>query len=79
MLEIETSDPAMRDWIPPAAGRTSRGRRAASRRAAAAGPASGSPGVVILGVGGYLPPRIVDQRRAGRATSPTSPTNTSTR
>ena len=57
MLEIETADPAMKDWIPPAAAaaqaapwprpETRRGRQRPAR------------GAVILGLGGYLPERVV--------------------
>ncbi len=58
VLEIETSDAAMRDWIPPAACRDD-----AAAPAAATGPAAarrdGGEGVVIQGVGGYLPSRVV--------------------
>jgi len=58
VLEIETSDPAMRDWIPPAASRPDSG---ACPAAVTASPASRGEdeGCVILGVGGYLPPRVV--------------------
>jgi len=58
VMEIETSDPAMREWIPPAAGRdeatapSAAAGVAASRRCAA-------EDVVIKGVGGYLPSRVV--------------------
>jgi 3-oxoacyl-[acyl-carrier-protein] synthase III len=57
VLEIETSDLAMRDWIPPAAGRDEPCVPLAS-----AGPAEvrlKPEGVVIQGVGGYLPSRVV--------------------
>jgi len=56
ILEIETSDPAMRDWIPPAASGEEFPLPAASRVSPAA---SAGEGVVILGVGGYLPDRVV--------------------
>ncbi len=57
VMEIETSDPAMRDWIPPAASRPE------SAVVPAVAPALLAPreeqGTVLLGVGGYLPPRVV--------------------
>ena len=63
VLEIETSDPAMRDWIPPAAGRDSQAAHAGRRNVALRRPrrrrASAAKGVVINGVGGYLPSRVV--------------------
>ncbi len=55
-MEIETSDPAMRDWIPPAA---SRPEPPPAPTAAFDAPGPSSEGIVILGVGGYLPPRVV--------------------
>ena len=58
IMEIETADPAMRDWIPPAA--------AADRPAARIDPAPAAPNtnhsgqpIVFLGFGGYLPDRVV--------------------
>ena len=58
ILEIETADPAMRDWIPPAA--------AGERPAARVEPAADAPvmdrwgaPIVFLGFGGYLPDRVV--------------------
>jgi 3-oxoacyl-[acyl-carrier-protein] synthase-3 len=57
VMEIETTDPAMHDWIPPAP--------ALERPAAAlqAAPAEAAPEkrqtVTILGLGGYLPERVV--------------------
>jgi 3-oxoacyl-[acyl-carrier-protein] synthase-3 len=57
VLEIETSDPAMKDWIPPAVG----GAEAlVSHSKPNDSPAKDEQqGVVILGVGGYLPHRVV--------------------
>ncbi len=59
ILEIETDDPAMRDWIPPAAA-------AGDFPVAVAAPAAASPPpnrdgrpIVFLGFGGYLPDRVV--------------------
>lgn len=58
IMEIETADPAMRDWIPPAAA----GDRTTARPDAAAdAPAAdrcGKP-IVFLGFGAYLPERVV--------------------
>ena len=59
LMEIETDDPAMRDWIPPAA--------ASDYPVARTEPAQGSPTshhrgepIVFLGFGGYLPERVVE-------------------
>jgi 3-oxoacyl-[acyl-carrier-protein] synthase-3 len=57
VLEIETTDPAMRDWIPPAAGRDEAIANAAPQRTTARRPCGDD--VVIKGVGGYLPSRVV--------------------
>jgi 3-oxoacyl-[acyl-carrier-protein] synthase-3 len=62
VLEIETSDAAMREWIPPVAGcHPEAGTRAAPLASAGAAAAQGArgEGVVIQGVGGYLPSRVV--------------------
>ncbi|MCR4414979.1 MAG: beta-ketoacyl-ACP synthase 3 [Thermoguttaceae bacterium] len=57
VMEIETSDPGMKDWIPPAAGAVEASlERKPGPAAEAAGPATG---VVLRGIGGYLPSRIV--------------------
>ena len=58
ILEIETDDPAMRDWIPPAAAGE---RLPLPCETAAAQPALGGRGepIVLLGFGGYLPERVV--------------------
>ena len=56
VLEIETADPDMRNWIPPAAG----GEVIVQPRLMAAGSdEQDSDGAVILGIGGYLPSRVV--------------------
>jgi 3-oxoacyl-[acyl-carrier-protein] synthase III len=57
ILEIETSDAAMRDWLPPAVSESPLVQQEPRRPA----PADEDPaqGVVILGVGGYLPARVV--------------------
>jgi 3-oxoacyl-[acyl-carrier-protein] synthase III len=57
ILEIETSDARMKDWIPPvaAAGQEVRPQTAAISPAKA----ERNEGVTLLGVGGYLPERIV--------------------
>ncbi len=57
IMEIETDDPAMRDWIPPAAA----GENPSARIETAAAPSAhrhGQP-TVMLGFGGYLPERVV--------------------
>jgi 3-oxoacyl-[acyl-carrier-protein] synthase-3 len=62
VMEIETSDPAMHDWIPPAAGRDDAVDSSARMRTAAARATARRPygeDVVIQGVGGYLPSRVV--------------------
>ena len=60
VLEIETSDPAMRDWIPPAAGRDEAPSPIAPAAASVpARDAIAAEDVVIQGVGGYLPSRVV--------------------
>ncbi len=56
VLEIETRDAAMREWIPPAAGRDE--AEAAAADSAIANRDRGE-GVIIQGVGGYLPSRVV--------------------
>ena len=58
MMEIETADPAMRDWIPPAAAGE---RLAAPGEMASDEAARNRQGerIVFLGFGGYLPERIV--------------------
>ncbi|MEN6557875.1 MAG: biotin/lipoyl-containing protein, partial [Thermoguttaceae bacterium] len=58
IMEIETSDPAMRDWIPPAATGEFPAPRAEASRAAPSGP--NLQPTVLLGFGGYLPTRVVD-------------------
>jgi 3-oxoacyl-[acyl-carrier-protein] synthase-3 len=57
VLEIETSDPAMRDWIPPAAGRDEAILPLPSARRTTV--RDRGEGVIINGVGGYLPSRVV--------------------
>ena len=64
VLEIETSDAAMQEWIPPSAGRHppgtgEAGAPAAASAGSAARPCDRGEGVVIRGVGGYLPSRVV--------------------
>ncbi len=59
VMEIETADPAMRDWIPPAA---SGEKLPLPARLPAATPAvNGGRGeeIAIIGIGSYLPERIV--------------------
>ncbi len=57
VMEIETSDLAMRDWIPPSAVASPLAAVAALPVAAAI--AEPSKAVVMLGVGSYLPARVV--------------------
>ncbi len=66
VMEIETSDPAMRDWIPPAVTGTTnvecqmtKGVRQSSSGHPSDGSIRHSEDVVIMGVGGYLPSRVV--------------------
>jgi len=58
IMEIETSDPAMKDWIPPAAAddETFFEQMTVPLRQTGGGEAEGA---VILGIGGYLPDRVV--------------------
>ncbi len=56
IMEIETDDPAMRDWIPPAAAGE---HPLAQVEPAAVKPAFGGAPIVLLGFGGYLPERVV--------------------
>jgi 3-oxoacyl-[acyl-carrier-protein] synthase-3 len=58
VLEIETSDPAMKDWIPPAPAGAEAKTHGRAADAAGRAPDQGRP-AVILGVGSYLPRRIV--------------------
>jgi len=59
LMEIETADPTMRDWIPPAVEQPE--PIAIEPGIAAAAGREPSPGeeLVILGVGSYLPERVV--------------------
>jgi 3-oxoacyl-[acyl-carrier-protein] synthase-3 len=57
VLEIETADPAMRDWLAPPAASEAPALRVVSESAPPA--PDNERGVAILGVGGYLPPRVV--------------------
>jgi 3-oxoacyl-[acyl-carrier-protein] synthase III len=80
VVEIETSDPGMKDWIPPPAESEERKAESEERRAESREPvpdaafsfqpsafssplspvrSPGSCGVVLRGVGGYLPRRVV--------------------
>lgn len=58
VLEIETTDPAMRDGIPPAASVEPPVAVVQAARQSPTGPAA-TPAVSILGLGGYLPDRVV--------------------
>jgi 3-oxoacyl-[acyl-carrier-protein] synthase-3 len=57
VLEIETADAAMRDWIPPV--QAAEAPAVEPRPAATAAPLVPQRGAAILGVGGYLPSRVV--------------------
>ena len=59
VLEIETSDPAMREWIPPRRRPRSTPQRPRQPPARGLAAAIAGEGVVIQGVGGYLPSRVV--------------------
>jgi 3-oxoacyl-[acyl-carrier-protein] synthase-3 len=58
VLDIETADPAMKDWIPPAASGAAPLAKAGETQSSGQ-PAAVTSGVVILSVGGYLPQRVV--------------------
>ncbi len=59
VMEIETADPAMRDWIPPAPA-VANGEHAVPETARPTSPSIGGLGPVYLrGFGGYLPQRVV--------------------
>jgi len=58
VMEIETSDAAMKRWIPPAASSDEPPEKPKARPMADA-PRQNASGAVILGIGGYLPRRIV--------------------
>ena len=58
VMEIETSDPAMENWIPPAASREESSVRQ-SAIATPSAPEADGEAIGILGIGGYLPPRLV--------------------
>ena len=66
IMEIETAEAAMRDWIPPAAASEHAVARTEAKPAAAGAAPSIEP-VVILGVGGYLPQRVVTNAELVRA------------
>lgn len=57
VLEVETADPAMRDWIPPAIAVEAKVRQ--NPAAAADRPTDNALGAVIRGIGGYLPKQVV--------------------
>ncbi len=60
VIEIETADPSMRDWIPPAAVSAElEGIAPRTAAAAASVPAPGTPVCSIIGLGSYLPSRVV--------------------
>lgn len=57
VMEVETSDPNMRDWLPPATAVEAKTRQKPA--AAASYSEDGALEAVILGVGGYLPKQVV--------------------
>lgn len=57
VMEIETSDTTVKEWIPPAAAAADEAWPTPLPAPTAA--RSGPPGAVLLGVGGYLPERVV--------------------
>jgi 3-oxoacyl-(acyl-carrier-protein) synthase III len=57
IMEIETSDPGMKDWIPPAASQQKPTPR--QHAAAADSDSQHAEEVVVRSVGGYLPRRVV--------------------
>lgn len=59
VLEIETSDPNMKDWIPPAVAASEMGAAMVQSAAASARSSKAEAAVGIVGLGGYLPERIV--------------------
>lgn len=59
LMEIETDDPAMRDWIPPAAAADYPIVRTETAQTSGATSHRGEP-IVFLGFGGYLPDRVVE-------------------
>jgi len=58
IMEIETDDPAMRDWIPPAAAAERPAERLEISPATSTVNCCGEP-IGFLGFGGYLPQRVV--------------------
>ncbi len=58
VAEIETADEAMKDWIPPAAAEPEIDFHLGELPAHGAAPTNGHE-IVLLGVGGYLPSRVV--------------------
>ncbi len=60
VIEIDTEDPSMRDWIPPAAASAEADIVVPLAAAAAAPlPIAGAPVCSIIGLGCYLPSRVV--------------------
>jgi 3-oxoacyl-[acyl-carrier-protein] synthase-3 len=59
ILEIETDDPSMRNWIPPAAAAGLREEVLAPQPTPLAPSSQGVETISILGIGGYLPARVV--------------------
>ncbi len=59
LMEIETGDATMRDWIPPAAAAAESAPAREIAPDAAPAPVRGGEPSVLLGFGGYLPRRLV--------------------
>jgi 3-oxoacyl-(acyl-carrier-protein) synthase III len=59
VMEIETNDPAMRDWIPPAAAAAERPPVRVEPAVAAPLTSRSGESIVFLGFGAYLPERVV--------------------
>lgn len=65
VIEIETSDPAMKDWLPPVVLGAETVFQPRPSRTAASG--DDAEQIAILGIGGYLPQRVVPNAELVRA------------
>ncbi|MDY0168584.1 MAG: beta-ketoacyl-ACP synthase 3 [Thermoguttaceae bacterium] len=66
VMEIETSDPAMRDWIPPAPAAADGDHPWPAPARQATIPAGGVDEVFLRGFGGYLPEHVVTNEELAR-------------
>ncbi len=66
VMEIETSDPAMRDWIPPAPAVAESDLLLPEPARATRRSADDSGDVYLRGIGGYLPQRVVTNEELAR-------------